>query len=75
LFDFFGRPAYLFTVMVVYLGWMLYREQKTQEILTRMDYTLRLSGFVATLVTSCALATLHFLAVSWERSSGSGWRP
>jgi S-DNA-T family DNA segregation ATPase FtsK/SpoIIIE len=37
LFDFFGRPAYLFTVMVFYFGWMLYREQKTQQMLTRMD--------------------------------------
>ena len=34
LFNFFGRPAYLFTVMVFYLGWMLYREQKTQIELT-----------------------------------------
>ena len=25
LFNFFGRPAYLFTVMIFYLGWMLYR--------------------------------------------------
>jgi len=70
LFDFFGRPAYLFTVMVVYLGWMLYREQKTQEILTRMDYTLRLSGFVATLVTSCALATLHFSSAGFKETAG-----
>ena len=30
LFTLFGRPAYLFTVMVFYIGWMLYREQKTQ---------------------------------------------
>jgi len=22
LFNFFGRPAYLFTIMVIYLGWM-----------------------------------------------------
>jgi S-DNA-T family DNA segregation ATPase FtsK/SpoIIIE len=70
LFNFFGRPAYLFTVMVVYLGWMLYREQKTQQILTRMDYTLRLSGFVATLVTSCALATLHFSPVGFNETAG-----
>ena len=46
LFDFFGLPAYLFTVMVFYLGWMLYREQKTQQILTRMDYALRIGGLV-----------------------------
>jgi len=70
LFNFFGRPAYLFTVMVVYLGWMLYREQKTQQILTRMDYTLRISGFVATLVTSCALATLHFSPVGFNETAG-----
>ena len=70
LFNFFGRPAYLFTVMVFYLGWMLYREQKTQQILTKMDYTLRISGFVATLITSCALATLHFSATGLNETAG-----
>jgi len=70
LFNFFGRPAYLFTVMVFFLGWMLYREQKTQQILTKMDYTLRISGFVATLITSCALATLHFSAQGFNESAG-----
>jgi len=70
LFDFFGRPAYLFTVMVFYFGWMLYREQKTQQLLTKMDYTLRISGFVATLVTSCALATLHFSPVGFDETAG-----
>ncbi len=70
LFDFFGRPAYLFTVMVFYLGWMLYREQKTQQKLTRMDYSLRIGGFVATLVTSCALATLHFSPAGFNETAG-----
>jgi len=70
LFNFFGRPAYLFTVMVFYLGWMLYREQKTQQPLTRMDYTLRLGGFLATLVTSCALSTLHFSSVGFNETAG-----
>jgi S-DNA-T family DNA segregation ATPase FtsK/SpoIIIE len=70
LFDFFGRPAYLFTVMVFYLGWMLYREQKTQQILTKMDYSLRISGFFATLVTSCALATLHFSPQGFNETAG-----
>jgi S-DNA-T family DNA segregation ATPase FtsK/SpoIIIE len=70
LFNFFGRPAYLFTVMVFYFGWMLYREQKTQQILTKMDYTLRISGFIATLVTSCALATLHFSPDGFNETAG-----
>ena len=70
LFYFFGRPAYLFTVMVFYLGWMLYREQKTQQPLTRMDYSLRVGGFVLTLVTSCALSTLHFSELGFNATAG-----
>ena len=70
LFNFFGRPAYLFTVMVFYLGWMLYREQKTQQALTKMDFILRFGGFLATLVTSCALSTLHFSPVGFNETAG-----
>jgi len=70
LFSYFGRPAYLFTVMVFYLGWMLYREQKTQQALTKMDYGLRFGGFVATLVTSCALSTLHFSSTGFNETAG-----
>ena len=70
LFNWFGRPAFLFTLMVFYLGWMLYREQKTQQELTRMDYALRFGGFVATLVTSCALSTLHFSPVGFNETAG-----
>ncbi len=70
LFNFFGRPAYLFTVMVFYLGWMLYREQKTQQALTRMDFALRFGGFLATLITSCALSTLHFSPEGFNETAG-----
>jgi len=70
LFNFFGRPAYLFTVMVFYFGWMLYCEQKTQQAITKTDYSLRIGGFFATLVTSCALATLHFSSQGFNESAG-----
>ena len=70
LFSFFGRPAYLFTVMIFYLGWMLYREQKTQIELTGLDFGLRFSGFLATLVTSCALSSLHFAPAGFPNSAG-----
>jgi S-DNA-T family DNA segregation ATPase FtsK/SpoIIIE len=70
LFNFFGRPAYLFTVMVFYLGWMLYREQKTQQALTKMDFVLRFAGFLATLITSCALSTLHFSPEGFNETAG-----
>jgi hypothetical protein len=80
LFNFFGRPAYLFTVMVFYLGWMIYREQKTQQALTKADYALRVGGFIATLITSCALASLHFSPDGFRETAGGivgparGWR-
>jgi S-DNA-T family DNA segregation ATPase FtsK/SpoIIIE len=70
LFNFFGRPAYLFTVMVFYFGWMIFREQKTQQKLTRADFALRFGGFFATLVTSCALATLHFSPIGFRETAG-----
>ena len=70
LFTGFGRPAYLFTVMVFFLGWMLYREQKTQIELTRLDFGLRFAGFVATLATSCALSTLHFSPLGFNETAG-----
>ncbi len=70
LFNFFGRPAYLFTIMVFFLGWMLYREQKTQIELTRLDFGLRFAGFLATLITSCALATLHFSPAGFNETAG-----
>ncbi len=70
LFTSFGRPAYLFTFMVFFVGWMLYREQKTQIELTRLDFGLRFAGFVATLVTSCALSSLHFSDIGFNQTAG-----
>jgi len=70
LFNFFGRPAYLFTLMVFYFGWMIFREQKSRERLTRADFALRFGGFIATLLTSSALATLHFSPTGFRETAG-----
>ena len=70
LFNFFGRPAYLFTVMVFYFGWIIFRAQKAQQKLTRADFALRFGGFIATLISSCALATLHFSPLGFSESAG-----
>jgi S-DNA-T family DNA segregation ATPase FtsK/SpoIIIE len=56
--------------MVFFVGWMLYREQKTQIELTRLDFGLRFAGFVATLVTSCALSSLHFSDTGFNQTAG-----
>ncbi len=70
LFNAFGLPAYLFSVMVFYLGWMLYREQKTRQPLTWTDFVLRFTGFLLTLLTSSGLATLHFASDGFNETAG-----
>ena len=70
LFNLFGRPAYLFPLMVFYFGWIIYREERMQQELSRADYALRFGGFAATLVTSCALASLHFSPVGFRETAG-----
>ena len=70
LFNLFGLPAYLFTVMVFYFGWMIFREQETRQRLTRADYTFRVGGFLTTLITSCALASLHFSPLGLRETAG-----
>jgi S-DNA-T family DNA segregation ATPase FtsK/SpoIIIE len=70
LFNLFGRPAYLFTVMLLYFGWVIFREQRTREELTRADYSFRVGGFLCMLVTSCALASLHFSPLGFRETAG-----
>ena len=49
---------------------MTFNKQKTHQQLTRADFALRFGGFLATLVTSCALATLHFSPHGFPHSAG-----
>ena len=66
----FGRPAYLFPVMLAYAGWLVHREHTLPDRSSRMNTLLRASGFVLTLVTSCGLATLHWSGASLPNSAG-----
>ncbi|MEM8815802.1 MAG: DNA translocase FtsK 4TM domain-containing protein, partial [Pseudomonadota bacterium] len=43
---------------------------KTRQPLTRTDFALRFAGFLLTLVTSCALATLHFSPAGFNETAG-----
>src|SRR5277367_7064147 len=56
----FGRPAYLFPVMLAYAGWLVHKEQALPDARSRINTWLRAAGFAVTLVTSCGLATLHW---------------
>jgi len=70
LFEFFGRPAYLFTLVIFYLGWMIFRDKPRSEAFTRGDLALRSGGFLITLMTSCGLATLHFSDAGFNETAG-----
>lgn len=70
LFNLFGRPAYLFALMVFYAGWIIYKERRALIHLTKADVLLRATGFVVTLITSCALASLHFSPEGFRETAG-----
>jgi S-DNA-T family DNA segregation ATPase FtsK/SpoIIIE len=66
----FGRPAYLFPVMLAYAGWLVHTNQSLPDSRSRINTLLRAVGFVLTLVTSCGLATLHWSGAGLPNSAG-----
>ncbi|MEM7279919.1 MAG: DNA translocase FtsK 4TM domain-containing protein, partial [Pseudomonadota bacterium] len=66
----FGRPAYLFPIMVMFAGWLIFRERANPEPLNKAEFALRLLGFGSTLATSCGLASLHFASRALPETAG-----
>jgi DNA segregation ATPase FtsK/SpoIIIE, S-DNA-T family len=66
----FGRPAYLFPVMLAYAGWLVHKNQALPEVRSRANSLLRSAGFVLTLFTSCGLATLHWDGAGFPDTAG-----
>jgi len=66
----FGRPAYLFPIMLAYAGWLVHKEHSLPDVRSRANSLLRAAGFVLTLLTSCALATLHWDGTSLPDTAG-----
>jgi S-DNA-T family DNA segregation ATPase FtsK/SpoIIIE len=66
----FGRPAYLFPVMLAYAGWLVHKEQALPDARSRINTLLRAAGFVLTLATSCGLAALHWSGAALPNSAG-----
>jgi DNA segregation ATPase FtsK/SpoIIIE, S-DNA-T family len=69
LFFLFGRPAYLFPVMLGAACWLLFRRDKTEQT-SRLNTAVRIAGFVLVLLTSCGLVTLHWDAGSLRETAG-----
>ncbi len=66
----FGRPAYLFPVMIGLAGWFVYRSAKRPDARHRATFLWQLAGFVVTVVASCGLAALHWSAVNYPSGAG-----
>ena len=66
----FGRPAYLFPVMVGLAGWLLFSKREDTEARGRAELAFRSGGFVATLITSCGLAAMHFSTGDYPSTAG-----
>ncbi len=65
-----GIPAYLFPLMVMVVGWMLFSARFSNAPLDKTVLATRIGGFLLALVTSCGLATLHFYHPELRESAG-----
>ncbi|AMN47209.1 cell division protein FtsK [Steroidobacter denitrificans] len=67
----FGVAAFLFPLMIASTGWLLYQERdSTGPAPSRATLVFRGVGFLLTLVTTCGLASLHFMISSYPDSAG-----
>ena len=69
LFFLFGRPAFLFPVMLAAWAWVLQRRGQA-EVGSRMNTAVRIAGFVLLLIASCGLTTLHWSPGALRQTAG-----
>jgi S-DNA-T family DNA segregation ATPase FtsK/SpoIIIE len=70
LFYIFGRPAFLFPVMIGLVTWILFRRGRQAEQSSRANTAVRVAGFVLLVVASCGLATLHWSDAGMPHTAG-----
>ncbi len=69
----FGAPAYLFPLMMLLLGWLIFSARGSADALDRSLLGTRLAGFLLALGSSCGLATLHFDNPVLPQSAGGAF--
>ena len=67
-FFLFGRPAFLFPLMLGAACWVLFRQARSES--SRANTAVRIAGFVVVLIASCGLVTLHWLPGDMPASAG-----
>ncbi len=68
----FGRPAYLFPLVIAFSAWVGFKHMAGDPAQARSTIALRTVGFVIVLATSCGLAALHFDAGSMPAGVSAG---
>jgi DNA segregation ATPase FtsK/SpoIIIE, S-DNA-T family len=69
LFFLFGRPAFLFPLVLAAVCWGLQRRLRAEST-SRANSMVRIGGFLLVLVSSCALTTLHWQPGALRQSAG-----
>ncbi len=70
VFSVFGLMAYLFPVMLLWHGYLVYK--KTEKQATKLVLFLRWSGFIATIISGSAIFDLHLLRIQVELPRNTG---
>ena len=70
LFFLFGRPAFLFPLMLVAACIRLFRGRHKTGTSSRANTAVRAVGFLLVLAASCGLATLHWEAADLRQTAG-----
>jgi S-DNA-T family DNA segregation ATPase FtsK/SpoIIIE len=70
LFFLFGRPAFLFPIMIGVACFVMFRQRDAAEATSRTNTAIRIGGFVLMLITSCGLATLHWAPEPLRETAG-----
>jgi S-DNA-T family DNA segregation ATPase FtsK/SpoIIIE len=65
-----GMPAFLFPAMTMLAGWLMFSARESAEPLDKTVFISRSAGFLLALITSCGLATLHFVDPELRESAG-----
>ena len=63
-FNLFGYFAYLFPIMVGYMGWLIYQGRHHDLLAEPRSLVIPGFGFILTLSAGCGLAIVHFMAES-----------
>ncbi len=69
-FFLFGRPAYLFPLMLGYAGFLVHKNPAPGDARSRLNTVLRAGGFAATMLASCGLASLNWSGAGLPNSAG-----